>query len=161
MSNRHRTAVPACLAGALAATAWLAAGQARPAPRPQPPASAPARIGPNLVYNGDFEVVDPATQLPAGWRRHPDRPENVCLADGGPGRGKVLKLAGGAGLMGGPGVFLMQTRDIPIKPNTRYRCTGWSKSAGPTTSSAGCTCRRGRRWCGCAIGRGTTPRRRG
>lgn len=95
------------------------------------PAAAQAAGPVNLCVNGDFEQVDAQTHLPVGWRGHPPGERNVCLIDD-PARGKVLQLSGGAGLMGGPGVFLMQTRDIPYKANTLYRVTGWTKSAGPS-----------------------------
>ena len=88
-------------------------------------------LGANLVYNGDFEVADPKTGLPDGWRAEPDDGRAVTLVDGGPGRGKVLQLAGDPGRMAGPGVNLQQTRDIPIEANTRYRCTGLTKADGP------------------------------
>jgi len=108
-----------------AAEELLAANAGSP---PVPPAPDKAL---NLIYNGSFEHADP-NGIPLGWRGHPPSPTNVQVLDGPPGRGKVVRLYGDAGRMGAPGVFCMQTGDIPVKANTRYRCTGWTKSAGPT-----------------------------
>ncbi len=107
----------------------LLAASVAPAPTPAAPDKAM-----NLVYNGTFEQVDANSGVPVGWRGVPVFPggKNVLVVDGGPKRGKVLLLHGDAGRMGAPGVMCMQTAEIPVKANTRYRCTGWTKSAGPT-----------------------------
>jgi hypothetical protein len=90
------------------------------------PASQPATK--NLVFNGDFETVDPSGTLPAGWTTtHPD---NVRLIDLGGWHGRVIEMTGGRKLMASYGVDLTSEK-IPVKANTRYRCTGCTKSTGP------------------------------
>jgi hypothetical protein len=90
------------------------------------PASQPATK--NLVFNGDFETVDPSGTLPAGWTTtHPD---NARVVDLGGWHGHVIEMTGGKQLMASYGVDLTGEK-IPVKANTRYRCTGCAKSTGP------------------------------
>ncbi|MBN1557070.1 MAG: hypothetical protein JW951_02865 [Lentisphaerae bacterium] len=91
-------------------------------------AAARAGTESNLVFNGAFELRDPATGLPKGWDT--ERPGNVRLADGGAGRGRVVEMQGDTELMASYGVALRGGR-IPVTANTRYRCTGLTRSEGP------------------------------
>jgi hypothetical protein len=82
----------------------------------------------NLVANGDFEIADESGKLPAGWTtKHPD---NVRLVNLGDFAGRVVEMAGGRKLMASYGIDLTSGR-IPIEANTRYRCSGYTKSGGP------------------------------
>lgn len=101
----------------LAITAWIVAA---------PCASAAS----NLLFNGDFELADDATGLPEGWRRIPLERQNVRIVRH-PTRGNVLQLSGGSDLMGELGAQLIQTTDIPVRPNMRYRCTGFTRTEAP------------------------------
>ena len=85
-------------------------------------------VGENLLFNGNFETVTDAARLPAGWTSK--HPENVRLVDLGGERGRVIEMTGGRKLMASYGIDLTGAK-IPIEPNTRYRCTGLTKSAGP------------------------------
>jgi hypothetical protein len=82
----------------------------------------------NLVHNGDFEIADSKTKLPSGWTTK--HPQNVRLIDVGGTHGHVIELTGDKKLMGTYGVDLTGEK-IPVQPNTRYRCTGYTQSAGP------------------------------
>lgn len=105
----------------LSVAAALASAQSAPATQP---ASKPA----NLVRNGDFEQLDDAGRLPAGWTT--EHPGNVRVVDSGDEFGRVVEMTGGKKLMATYGVDLTGEK-IPIKPNTRYRCTGYTRSEGP------------------------------
>ncbi|MCK4341855.1 MAG: tetratricopeptide repeat protein [Phycisphaerae bacterium] len=93
------------------------------------PASQPARQPTNLLRNGDFEQADETGMLPADWTTQ--RPDNVRLIDFGDEFGAVVQMTGDKKLMSGYGVALLSETKIPIKPNTRYRCTGYTRSDGP------------------------------
>ena len=104
----------------LCAPACAAASPARQVPDSRPTA--------NLAPNGTFDQADPAGRLPAGWTtKHPDNVKRVNV--GGP-RGWVIEMTGDKDLMATYGTDLVSPK-IPVKPNTRYRCTGYTKSAGP------------------------------
>jgi len=90
------------------------------------PASQPATK--NLVFNGDFQIVDPSGMLPAGWNT--THPENARLLNLGGWHGQVIEMTGGKKLMASYGVDLTSEK-IPVEANTRYRCTGYTKSTGP------------------------------
>jgi hypothetical protein len=119
--NRIRFAIPlACLLLPAAA-------------RGQGPEFHPATAPASLVYNGEFSALAPKAKTsdpdwPAGWTsKHPG---NIKLfQDPGLGR-RVIEMTGDEGLMGGYGVDLLSA-PIDFKPNTRYRVTGRTKSAGP------------------------------
>lgn len=83
---------------------------------------------PNLLFNGDFSEADEIHHLPIGWTTK--QPDHVRLADLGDGRGSVVQMTGGKKLMGSYGTDLL-SRPIPIEPNMRYRCTGYTRSDGP------------------------------
>lgn len=90
------------------------------------PASQPKPA--NLLFNGDFETPDESGKLPAGWTtKHPD---HVRLVDLGGWHGRVIEMTGGKKLMASYGVDLTSEK-IPVKPNTRYRCTGYTRSTKP------------------------------
>jgi hypothetical protein len=101
--------------------------------RPAAPDAAPATQPANLVSNGDFSIL--ATKVkpsdpdwPAGWTsKHAGNIKLVKVA--GLGR-SVIEMTGDEGLMGSYGVELMSAQ-IDFKPNTRYRVTGRTRSAGP------------------------------
>jgi len=81
------------------------------------------------VVNGDFEKPDATGKLPEGWTtRHPD---NVKLADTRGPRKRVVEMTGDESLMGTYGVDLTGGK-IAFKANTRYRCTGFTRSEGPS-----------------------------
>ena len=90
------------------------------------PESQPASS--NLIVNGDFETLDPSGKLPAGWTT--TRPENVRLLNLGGWHGHVIEMTGEKKLMASYGVDLTGEK-IPVEANTRYRCTGHTKSTGP------------------------------
>jgi hypothetical protein len=91
----------------------------------QPASQSAAR---DLVFNGDFEILDTSGTLPAGWTTtHPD---NVRLIDLGGWHGHVIEMTGGKKLMASYGVDLTGEK-IAVKANTRYRCTGHTRSSGP------------------------------
>ncbi|HEV7868325.1 MAG TPA: PVC-type heme-binding CxxCH protein [Chthoniobacteraceae bacterium] len=86
--------------------------------------------GPNLLPNPDFELVG-ADGLPQGWSRrdYGNRPANAGA------EWKVISSAGAA--RGGKNAVQCITRgdadtslhaDIPVKPNTDYRLSGWLKT---------------------------------
>lgn len=82
---------------------------------------------PNLVKNGDFETIDAKTGLPVGWHAYPRNSSRIQLVDGGKERpGKVVKLSG-------TGAFVIHIDRIFLKPNMRYRVTGYTRSNGPIT----------------------------
>lgn len=83
---------------------------------------------PNLLRNGDFEKPDAAGKLPDGWTTK--HAENVKLVDSGDAHGRVVEMTGKADLMSTYGVDLLSDK-IPIKANTRYAVTGFTKSKGP------------------------------
>jgi len=88
-------------------------------------ANAPA----NLLRNGDFERIDPNTQLPVGWStKHPD---NVRAVKAEGRDGWAVEMTGGRGLMGSYGVDLLSA-PIEFKPSHRYRLSGHVRSAGPS-----------------------------
>jgi hypothetical protein len=91
--------------------------------------SAPATSGPvNLLENGDFEQLNDARTLPLHWST--ERPDNVRItAD--LHHGRVIEMTGKKKLMATYGVDLLSETKIPVKPNTRYRCTGYTRSLGP------------------------------
>jgi len=104
------------------------AQDSRPSTRPSSMPAVRQPAGGNMLFNGDFELRGEEGKLPAGWStRHPD---NVRLIDPGGPRGDVVEMTGGRKLMASYGVDLTG-REIPVKPNTRYRCTGYTKSTGP------------------------------
>lgn len=90
------------------------------------PASQPARR--SMLFNGDFETPGESGKLPAGWTtKHPD---NVRLVDLGGWHGRAVEMAGKRKLMASYGVDLTSEK-IPVEANTRYRCSGYTKSDGP------------------------------
>jgi hypothetical protein len=94
----------------------------------KPPTSQPASAPRNLVLNGDFERAATGAKLPTGWTTaHPD---HVRLVDDPEGRGRVVAMTGDKKLMASYGVDLL-SGEIPIQPGMRYRCTGYTRSAGP------------------------------
>ena len=95
---------------------------------PASPSTPAAAKGPNLVRNGDFEKIDPKSGLPEGWTTK--HPANIKVADLHDGHGKVVEMSGGNGLMSTYGVDLVSDK-LPLKANTRYDCSGWTKSQGP------------------------------
>jgi hypothetical protein len=103
----------------------LAPIAAAPPHRAASPATRPSA---NLVPNGKFDRADASGRLPAGWTtKHADNVKRVSA--GGP-RGWVVEMTGDEDLMGAYGTDLVSPR-IPVKANTRYRCTGFTKSGGP------------------------------
>ncbi|MFH1748689.1 MAG: hypothetical protein ABIG44_16770 [Planctomycetota bacterium] len=92
------------------------------------PTSTPATQPANLLINGDFEQLDDRGELPAGWSTV--HPANVRVADGGGWHGHVIEMTGDKKLMASYGVDLIG-QPIPVKPNTRYCCTGYTRSTGP------------------------------
>jgi hypothetical protein len=89
-----------------------------------PPTSAPV----NLLRNGDFETPHDTGHLPAGWStKHPD---NVRRLDFGDPFACVVQMRGDRELMAHHGTDLLSD-PIPIQPNTRYRCSGYTRSEGP------------------------------
>ena len=92
------------------------------------PATGPSSKPANLVYNGDFERADAAGRLPDGWTS--EHPPNVRLVDDAEGHGQVVEMAGDQKLMASYGVDLLSGQ-IPVKPEMRYRCTGYTRSTGP------------------------------
>jgi hypothetical protein len=92
------------------------------------PASGPTSQPVNLVYNGDFEKADDADRLPDGWST--EHPANAHLAHDVEGHGQVVEMTGDQKLMGSYGVDLLSGK-IPVKPETRYHCTGTTRSTGP------------------------------
>lgn len=119
------------LAAALLAAAPPRSPATRPATRPAAtrPAARSEAPGRNLVVNGDFEKPDASGRLPEGWTTK--HPKNVRLADVGRPRGKAVEMTGDEALMGTYGTDLTGGK-IDFKPNTRYRCTGWTRSEGPS-----------------------------
>ena len=118
-------------AGRLALCLVLAAlfvGGARGAVRSDDRAPTASSQPANLLVNGDFEQPDATGALPAGWTT--EHPANVRRIDLDGQRGGVVEMTGDKQLMGGYGVDLLSEK-IPIKPNTRYRCTGVTRSDGP------------------------------
>ena len=95
-----------------------------------PPAltGAAAPVGRNLVPNGEFEKQDSRGRLPAGWTTK--HPQNVQTVHVGGMRGWVVQMTGDKDLMGTYGADLLSPK-IAFRPNTRYRCTGYTKSTGP------------------------------
>jgi len=92
------------------------------------PTSRPTTQPEARPYNGDFETRAESADLPAGWTtKHPD---NVQLVNTDGPHGLVVEMSAGKKLMASYGVDLTSAK-IPVKPNTRYRCTGYTKSAGP------------------------------
>lgn len=82
----------------------------------------------NRVSNGSFETLDEAGHLPRGWTtKHPD---NVIVIRTDDPRGHVVQMTGDKKLMGTYGTDLLSS-PVQFKPNTRYRCTGWTRSDGP------------------------------
>jgi hypothetical protein len=71
--------------------------------------------------------TQPVGVIPGSTTKHPD---NVRVADVGEPHGYVIQMTGDEQLMGRYGVELTSER-MPVKPNTRCRCTGYTKSAGP------------------------------
>lgn len=59
-----------------------------------------------------------------------EAPGNVRVVDSGDEFGRVVEMTGDKKLMASYGVDLTGEK-IPIKPNTRYRCTGYTRSEGP------------------------------
>ncbi len=117
-----------------------------PSPQPTPPggggggaesfalemAAVPTSLpAPNLVRNGDFEKADSGNpRLPDGWTtKHPANVKYVKDSLDS-ARGMVIEMTGDKDLMGGYGVDLLSDR-IAFRPNTRYRCTGATRSDGP------------------------------
>ncbi len=96
-----------------------------------PPAasrSVTSRPSANLVANGTFEQGNAGGLLPANWTtKHPD---NVKRVNVGAPRGWAVEMTGDKELMGTYGTDLLGSK-IPVKANMRYRCTGYTKSAGP------------------------------
>ena len=96
-------------------------------PTTSQPTSGPTTKPARYPFNDDFEIAA-SGKLPAGWTsKHPD---NVRLVDFGVQYGRVVEMTGGEKLMASYGVDLTSGK-IPVKPNTRYRCTGYTKSDGP------------------------------
>ena len=92
------------------------------------PTSRPATQPQGFPVNGDFETRAESADLPAGWTsKHPD---NVQLVDTDGPHGLVVEMSGGKRLMASYGVDLTSEK-IPVKANTRYRCSGYTKSTGP------------------------------
>ncbi len=112
--------------GLLLVAAAVGGVEARGAERATPK---PEQAAVNLVSNGDFEKLDEQGFLPVGWTtRHPD---NLMAVPGGGQRGNVIEMTGGRQLMGTYGTDLLSPK-IPFKANTRYRCTGYTRSDGPS-----------------------------
>jgi hypothetical protein len=108
----------------LASSTPAAVGESR-AGASQPSASRPPG---NLVVNGSFETGETLGELPAGWTtKHPGNVKRVHV---GGGRGWVIEMTGDKELMGTYGTDLLSSK-IPIKANTQYRCTGYTRSSGP------------------------------
>jgi hypothetical protein len=125
-SPSQAVAVLACIGLCLT----LAAAQdqpptTRPATKPTSRTATQPRAFP---YNGDFEVRAESRDLPDGWTTK--HPANVRLVDTDGPHGLVVEMSGRKRLMASYGVDLTSEK-IPVKPNTRYRCTGCTKSAGP------------------------------
>jgi len=98
-------------------------GQRRPHASTRPAADAI-----NLVRNGDFAKPAASGKLPEEWTTtHRD---NVRVIDGGGRHARVIEMSGKKKLMASYGVDLL-SHTIPVKPNTRYRCTGVTRSNGP------------------------------
>jgi hypothetical protein len=94
---------------------------------PDPLATQPSS-GVNLLTNGTFEKLDASGLLPAGWSTV--RPDNVRVINSGDERNRVVEMTGNADLMGSYGVDLLSD-SVMFKANTRYRCMGYIKTAGP------------------------------
>ncbi len=107
------------LVGAIAALAQdCGAAAAQPTTRPA-----------NLVSNGEFEQGDADGKLPLGWTtKHPDNVRRVWSDEE---RGYIVEMTGDEKLMGGYGADLTSDR-IAVRANTRYRCTGLTRSVGPS-----------------------------
>lgn len=99
------------------------------------PASMPATLpaahppGTNLLFNGDFELGAAGSALPEGWTT--GHPANVRRVELGGARGHAVELTGDRKLMASYGVELTSA-PIPVAANTRYRCTGVTRSDGPS-----------------------------
>ncbi|MEP6669259.1 MAG: PVC-type heme-binding CxxCH protein [Chthoniobacter sp.] len=84
--------------------------------------------GPNLLPNPGFEIVG-ADGLPEGWKRR----DYKKSADTAKAEWKVLKdqAHGGSSSVScvtrGDGADTSLYADVPLKPNTRYRLSGWVK----------------------------------
>lgn len=104
------------------------AQDSRPSTRPTTAPAAAQPPGRNMLSNGDFEICGEDGKLPAGWTTK--HPENIRVVDLGNAHGKVVELTGGRKLMASYGVDLTSA-EIPVKPNTRYRCTGYTRSTRP------------------------------
>lgn len=119
--------------GFLLLGATIVGAQEQPASQPiadSRPASVPASqpTPQNLLVNGDFEHPDASGKLPAGWTTM--HPENVRLIEAGGAHGRVVEMSGRKKLMASHGVDLTG-EPISINANTRYRCTGYTRSNGP------------------------------
>lgn len=98
------------------------------APADDTPATQPTSQATNLLRNGSFAHVDRKTGLPVGWTtKHPD---NITVVDERGPRGRVVRFTGDADLMADYGVDLLSPA-MPVRPNTRYRVTGLTRSDGP------------------------------
>lgn len=82
----------------------------------------------NLLLNGGFEQAGDDSHLPAHWTSR--RPECIERINLGEDRGHAIRMTGDEALMATYGVDLV-SEPIPIKPNTRYRCTGQTRGDGP------------------------------
>ncbi len=82
----------------------------------------------NLLANGNLNDVDEATALPRDWTTK--HPKNVRPIKAAGREGLCIEMTGDEGLMGTYGTDLFSA-PIKIKPNVRYRVSGWARSAGP------------------------------
>lgn len=89
--------------------------------------------GPNLLVNGDLEKIG-ANGLPEGWRRR----DYGGAAKAKGNQGAEWKVVSGEGMAHG-GRFAVRCitrddadtslyQDVPLKPNTQYRLSGWVKT---------------------------------
>ena len=89
----------------------------------------------SLVRNGLFKEMVPGARLPMGWTTNrPDNVRRIELASPDPNKTQdkryAIEMTGDAQLMATYGVDLIGDR-IAFKANTRYRCTGFTRSTGP------------------------------
>jgi hypothetical protein len=96
------------------------------------PATAPSTQPANLLFNGNFEILDPAKPASAPWPQGwtTTHPAQVKLVSAGPSHGWVVEMTGSEQLMGTYGTDLL-SQPIEFKANTRYKVTGWTRSQGP------------------------------
>jgi hypothetical protein len=124
---RHQTLSFTARSSRVAFCVSLVLSAALHAGEPDPLATQPSS-GVNLLTNGTFEKLDASGLLPEAWTTV--RPDNLRVVNSGDERNRVVEMTGNEGLMGTYGVDLLSD-PVMFKANTRFRCTGFVKTAGP------------------------------